>query len=60
MDHKRLMIKDVLNLLKPLSERRKELNANPKILDEIIASGVEKARGIASETIFEVREAMRI
>lgn len=59
-DHKRLLIKDVLNILRPLSEKRRELEANPKILDEIIASGVEKARSVASETMSQVREAMRI
>lgn len=60
MDHKRLLIKEVLAILRPLSEKRKEIEARPDMLDEVIASGVEKAKAVASETMALVREAMKI
>jgi len=60
MDHKRLLIKEVLALLRPFSEKRKELGARPDLLDKVIASGVEKAKAVASETMALVREAMKI
>lgn len=60
MDHKRLLIKEVISILKPFSEKRKELEANQGILDEIIASGVQKAKNVASKTMVQVREAMKI
>lgn len=60
MDHKRLVIKAVQSILTPLLEKRKALEASPGILEKIIASGVEKARFVASETMGMVREAMRI
>lgn len=59
-DHKRMLIRDVLNILRPLSEKRKELEAKPGLLDSIISSGVEKAKRVASETMTHVREAMKI
>jgi tryptophanyl-tRNA synthetase len=45
--------------LAPIRERRKELEQNPALLDEILASGAEKARKAARETMEEVRRAMR-
>jgi tryptophanyl-tRNA synthetase len=60
MDHKELLIKDVLNILRPFSEKRKELENNPGILEDIVSSGVRKARNVASETMAQVRETMKI
>lgn len=59
-DHKDMLIKEALAILKPFSEKRKELEARPDQLDKIIASGVEKAKAVASETMAMVREAMKI
>jgi tryptophanyl-tRNA synthetase len=59
-DHKNLLIKEALAILKPFSEKRKELEARPDQLDKVIASGVEKAKAVASETMAMVREAMKI
>src|SRR3989339_1423873 len=36
--------------LKPIQEKRKELEANPEYVDQVIKEGAEKARAIASET----------
>jgi tryptophanyl-tRNA synthetase len=42
--------------LQPLQERRAELSANPKYVDQVIAHGAEKARVIAQQTLDEVKE----
>lgn len=43
--------------LKPIWERRRELQAKPGEVDEILAAGAERARKIAAATMAEVREA---
>lgn len=44
--------------LRPLQERRKELEADRKYVDKVIKEGAEKAREIASKTVSEVKEKM--
>jgi tryptophanyl-tRNA synthetase len=44
--------------LKPIRERRLELENNKKYVEKIIKEGAEKAREIASKTLEEVREHM--
>lgn len=44
--------------LSPLQERRNELMAKPEYINEVIATGAERARKIARETVLEVREKM--
>lgn len=44
--------------LKPIQEKRKELEANPDYVEKVIKDGAEKARKIASQTIKEVKEKM--
>ncbi|MDO8683563.1 MAG: tryptophan--tRNA ligase [Armatimonadota bacterium] len=46
--------------LAQVRERRKELEDDPSKLDKILASGAEKARVIASETMKQVRSVMGI
>src|SRR3989338_3416819 len=41
--------------LKPLQEKRKNLESNSSFVDKVICEGAEKARAIASQTILEVR-----
>jgi tryptophanyl-tRNA synthetase len=49
----------VLNeLLDPMRERRARYEANPKLVDEILMSGTERARQEGAKTMAEVREAM--
>ncbi len=47
-------------LLTPIRERRRELEAHPERVREALRSGEERARAIASETMREVREAMKL
>ncbi|MCH7952220.1 tryptophan--tRNA ligase [Patescibacteria group bacterium] len=44
--------------LEPIQKRRKELEADPKYVDQVIREGAEKARLIARKTVAEVREKM--
>lgn len=44
--------------LRPIQEKRRELENNPKKVDRIIEEGNEKATAIAKETVKEVREKM--
>ena len=44
--------------LAPIRAKRKELEANPKYVDEVIVQGAEKARAIARKTVDEVKEKM--
>jgi antitoxin component of MazEF toxin-antitoxin module len=44
--------------LLPIQEKRKELEHKTTYVDDVIKSGAEKARKIASETVLEVKEKM--
>lgn len=44
--------------LKPIQEKRKEFEANPKTVDEILENSNKKCLKIASETMREVKEKM--
>ncbi|MBI3290440.1 tryptophan--tRNA ligase [Candidatus Microgenomates bacterium] len=44
--------------IKPIQERRKALESNPKLVDDVIAEGAERASRVASQTLAEVKRAM--
>jgi len=44
--------------LKPIQEKRSELEKNPDYVEQVIEEGAKKAREIASATLTEVREKM--
>ena len=46
--------------LEPMREKRKELEANRRLIDTIIHEGNTRAREIAKHTMEEVREAVKI
>ena len=46
--------------LRPIRERRRELEAEPGRVREILSAGADRARAVAAETMREVREAMNI
>jgi len=58
IDCKKILIKNIFNVLEPIWKRRSEFIANPKILGEIAGKGTEKAKKIAEETMLVVRETM--
>ena len=46
--------------LEPMRERRVKYQLQPKLIDELLIAGTAKANRIASETMREVREVMKI
>jgi tryptophanyl-tRNA synthetase len=46
--------------LAPIRERRAELASKPRLIDEILAAGSQRARHEAAETLHEVRHAMKL
>ena len=59
------MLKNELSIalneaLRPLRQRRKELEAEPAYIQQVLRDGVTKAREIAIKTLDEVRAAMKI
>jgi tryptophanyl-tRNA synthetase len=57
-DFKQAVAEGVVGLLAPLQERYAELRPDEAAIEAILAAGAEKARGIASSTLAEVRERM--
>jgi len=57
---KRLLLAAMEKFLAPIRERRVELEAKPRLVDEILAAGSERARREATATLHEVRQAMQL
>lgn len=48
----------IFNELKPIQDKRHELEANKEYVDKVISEGAQKARKVTSSTLAEVREKM--
>jgi tryptophanyl-tRNA synthetase len=59
-DFKGAVADDVVEYLTPVRERYAELRADEPAIETALATGAEKARAIASDTLVEVRDAMGI
>jgi tryptophanyl-tRNA synthetase len=46
------------NFLDPIRERRAALERNPRIVEEVLAAGSERARQEADQTLEMIKEAM--
>lgn len=57
-DLKQELAQAIFEELKPLQEKRKELENNSEYVDKVIKEGAEKARAVAQQTIKEVKEKM--
>lgn len=57
---KRLLYEALERFLAPIRARRAEYAAKPKIVEEILVAGSERARREAAETLHEVRHAMKL
>jgi len=57
---KKRLIKVLNNFLEPIRERRKKLEKNPKMIDEILEEGTKKAKKEAEKTLELVEKAMRL
>ena len=60
VDCKKMMASNLNKALEPIREKRSELKANLKIVDNIIDEGNKRARKIAKNTMKEVREVVKI
>jgi len=60
LDCKKVMIKRVVEALEPVRARRAELDRHPGRVDEILASGREKAREVADRTLAQASQAMSV
>ena len=58
MECKRSVIPKVLDFLRPIQERRRELEKDPSLVSSILGAGSKKASLVASETMAHVRSAM--
>lgn len=57
-DMKEVIADAIYKELKPIQEKRREFEENPKLVDEIIAKHAEKCRERAKATLQEVKEKM--
>ena len=57
---KRSLLAALERFLEPIRARRAEYAAKPKIVDEILVAGSERARKEATQTLHEVRAAMKL
>lgn len=60
IDCKKMLLKNLMDQLGPIQEKRKELVAAPDKIYRILEDGSERAREAASGTMKIVREAMRL
>ena len=57
---KRELIEKMMEMLKPIQEKRKYYEENPEIVDKILKDGTSKAKEVASYTMKEIKEGMKI
>ncbi len=57
---KKIMAENLINALAPIREKRKYFEERPEMVQEIIASGNQKAQAVARQTMQEVRNAVHI
>ena len=57
-DLKKELAQAIYTGLKPIQEKRAELEADPEYVDSVIETGAARARAIATEVVLEVRKAM--
>ena len=58
IDCKKILLESMEEYLAPIQERRRELDANPKLVQEVLAHGNERATKMARETMELVRSAI--
>jgi tryptophanyl-tRNA synthetase len=60
VDDKKLIAEIMIEKLRPIRERREEIDRDPQIVWDVLRDGNERARERAEETMKLVREAMKI
>ena len=59
-DLKEATAETIISMLKPIQERRRELESDPGYVAEVLSEGCERARKIAKKTMEEVKEKVGI
>jgi tryptophanyl-tRNA synthetase len=57
---KKKMAENLIQALAPIREKREYYEARPRLVDEMIHAGCEKANKLANETMLEVRSAIKM
>jgi tryptophanyl-tRNA synthetase len=57
---KKLLANQIIEALTPFREKRKELEAEPNLIEEVLEAGTRKASFEAARIMQEVREAIRL
>lgn len=60
VDTKKLLAERIIEFFRPMRERRRELAADPAVVEETLAAGVARVRPIIDATMDEVRAAVGI
>jgi tryptophanyl-tRNA synthetase len=60
IDCKKLAADAIVSRLSPIWEKRRQLLQQPKLVDEVITTGVHRATAVARQTILDVNDAMSI
>ncbi len=60
VDCKKIMAKNLAEALKPVREKRSFYESHPKLVEDIIQSGDDKARKVAKQTMEEIRSKIQI
>ena len=58
--HKQQVADFIIEALAPMREKRRELEAQPQRVEEILRDGAERARAVARHTLAEVKAAMKL
>ncbi len=58
IDCKKVLLDSMNSELEPIRARAAEVNANPSLLDDALASGAARARDVAAETMRETKQLM--
>ncbi|NPA25053.1 MAG: tryptophan--tRNA ligase [Deltaproteobacteria bacterium] len=60
VDCKKILLRNLVDGLAPVHEKRRYYEERPEMVQEIIAAGAGKARAVAVETMRQVRKAVKI
>jgi tryptophanyl-tRNA synthetase len=57
---KKIMAQNLIKALEPIRDKRAYYEDRPRLVDDIITDGCDKARRIARRTMAEVRKAIKL
>lgn len=57
---KEILTEDLKNFIRPLRERRKEIESNKNYISEALKTGTERARAVASSKLVEAKIAVGV